>query len=145
MKFRRILIAVDDSPICARAAFAGVELAHALGGETAFVHAIDPSREIVPMDSGTRAEQFIAMAREDAKRLFGQLRSQTPGVPAHEFLVEGNPAEEIVRAAAEWPADVIVIGSHGRRGVTRALLGSVAEGVMRQSPCPVLVVPAIHS
>jgi nucleotide-binding universal stress UspA family protein len=45
-----------------------------------------------------------------------------------------------VNAAKEWPADVIVIGSHGRAGVTRVLLGSVAEAVMRHAPCPVLVV-----
>lgn len=47
-----------------------------------------------------------------------------------------------VNAAKEWPADLIVIGSHGRGGVKRALLGSVAEGVMRHAPCPVLVVRA---
>jgi universal stress protein A len=52
----------------------------------------------------------------------------------------GKPAAEIVNAAKEWPADVIVIGSHGRAGVTRVLLGSVAEAVMRHAPCPVLVV-----
>ena len=48
----------------------------------------------------------------------------------------------ILQAASEWGADLIVIGSHGRDGLTRALLGSVAEGVMRQAPCPVLVVKA---
>jgi nucleotide-binding universal stress UspA family protein len=47
-----------------------------------------------------------------------------------------------VRAAKAWPADLIVIGSHGRAGIVRTLLGSVAEGVMRHASCPVLVVRA---
>ena len=54
----------------------------------------------------------------------------------------GSPVGEVVKAAKDWPADLIVIGSHGRGGIRRALLGSVAEGVMRQAPCPVLVVRA---
>jgi nucleotide-binding universal stress UspA family protein len=59
---------------------------------------------------------------------------------ALQFVRTGAPAEAIVRTAKEWPADLIV--SHGRTGVRRALLGSVAEGVMRSAPCPVLVVRA---
>jgi nucleotide-binding universal stress UspA family protein len=54
----------------------------------------------------------------------------------------GTPATAITKAAKDWPADLIVIGSHGRSGMRRALLGSVAEGVMRNAPCPVLVVRA---
>jgi nucleotide-binding universal stress UspA family protein len=56
-----------------------------------------------------------------------------------EFVEVGTPATAITRAANDWPADLIVIGSHGRGGMRRALLGSVAEGVMRNSPCPVVV------
>jgi universal stress protein A len=56
----------------------------------------------------------------------------------------GKPASAIVKAAPDWPADVIVIGSHARGGVSRLLLGSVAEAVMCHAPCPVLDVRA-HS
>jgi nucleotide-binding universal stress UspA family protein len=59
-----------------------------------------------------------------------------------EFLPVGDPSIEIVKAAREWPADLIVIGSHGRQGVSRMLLGSVAEAVTRHAPCPVLVIRA---
>ncbi|WP_145723421.1 universal stress protein [Mesorhizobium tianshanense] len=55
------------------------------------------------------------------------------------------PADEIVKAAGEWPADLIVIGSHGRGGVQRALLGSVADGVIRHASCPILVIRAAAS
>lgn len=53
-------------------------------------------------------------------------------------------ATVIAEAAGEWPADVVVIGTHGRRGVDRLLLGSVAEGVVRLSTQPVLIVPGKH-
>jgi nucleotide-binding universal stress UspA family protein len=53
-------------------------------------------------------------------------------------LVEGDPAAEILRAARELPADVIVMGTHGRTGLSRLLMGSVAEAVVRKAPCPVL-------
>ena len=59
-----------------------------------------------------------------------------------EFIHVGKPASEIIRTAKEWPTDIIVIGSHGRHGIQRALLGSVAEAVMRHAPCPVLVIRA---
>jgi universal stress protein A len=53
-----------------------------------------------------------------------------------------HPAAEIVKAVKEWPANLIVIGSHGRGGIQRAVLGSVAEAVMRHAPCPVMVIKA---
>ena len=141
MEFRRILIAVDRSPIAAHAASVGADLARALRAEVAFVHVIDLAQQVVPVDSGVPADQLLALAREDARRLLAEFQPQDPGAsPAHEFLMEGKPATDIVRAAREWPADVLVIGSHGRRGVPRLVLGSVAEGVMRHALCPVLVV-----
>lgn len=57
-----------------------------------------------------------------------------------EFLENGAPAAEIVKTAKEWPADIVVMGGHGRAGMERVLLGSVAETVVRQAPCPVLIV-----
>lgn len=141
MDFRKILIAIDESPIAARAAETGMDLARALGASVGFVHVFDPAREGVPADSGVSTKEVIAMTRDDARRLFAEFQERRAGEgPAHEFLVEGHPAAEIVAAARQWPADLLVIGSHGRHGVRRALLGSVAEGVMRHASCPVLVV-----
>jgi len=75
--------------------------------------------------------------------VIGEFRKRiTKRLGVLEFTEVGNPASEIVKAAKDWPADLIVIGSHGRGGLTRALMGSVAEGVMRQAPCPVLVARA---
>jgi nucleotide-binding universal stress UspA family protein len=142
MRFRKILVAVDGSPIAAHAADIGIELSRSLGGELALIHAIDPSSCCAP-DSGVSAAELLARAEEDGKRLLAQFSARaTLKGPPLEFVQAGKPATEIVKAAKDWPADIIVIGSHGRGGVGRVLLGSVAEGVMRHASCPVLVVRA---
>jgi nucleotide-binding universal stress UspA family protein len=140
VSFRRVLIAVDESPIAAHAADVGAQLATALGAELARVYVVDPTQTVAP-DSGVPAADLSALAEKDAKRLLAGFRQRAPqGNPSLEFVAVGKPASEIVKTAKEWPADVIVIGSHGRHGLERALLGSVAEGVMRHAPCSVLVV-----
>jgi nucleotide-binding universal stress UspA family protein len=85
----------------------------------------------------------MAQAKRDSKRLLAGFRKRLSlPVSTLEFAPTGTPAAAIVGTAKEWSADLIVIASHGRAGVARALLGSVAEGVMRNAPCPVLVIRA---
>lgn len=140
MKIRRILIAVDGEPLAAHAAKLGMELASALEAEIAFVHAIEPGLEQAP---GIAPADLVAEAEREGGRLIAGLRQLLPQArPPLEFIHVGKPAHEIVRTAKDWPADLIVIGSHARHGIKRALLGSVAEEVMRHAPCPVLVIPA---
>lgn len=140
MSFRRILIAVDSTPLAVHAAELGIEFATALAAEIAFVHAIEPGLSQAP---GIAPRDLIAEAERDIRKLiagFSQLLPQA--CSPLEFIHVGKPAHEIARTAKEWPADVVVIGSHGRQGIQRALLGSVAEAVMRHAPCPVLVIRA---
>jgi len=142
MSFQRVLITVDDDPIAAHAADVGMELARSLGAQMALVHAIDPSLVFSP-EGGMAADELALRAQQDGGRIIADFRARLPaGTAALQFVRQGPPGPEIVNAAREWPADLIVIGSHGRRGLTRAVLGSVAEAVMRNAPCPVLVVRA---
>ena len=142
MAFRRILLAVDESPIAAHAADLGADLAKRLGAELAFICVVDPGENVAP-GSGMSAAELIALAQQDGKRLLAGFRQRAPeGLSPLEFIAVGKPASEIVKAAAEWPADVIVMGSHGRGGVERALLGSVADTVMRHASCSVLIIRA---
>jgi nucleotide-binding universal stress UspA family protein len=142
MGFQKMLIAVDDDPIAARAAEVGMDLARSLHAQVALIHAIDPSLTFAP-DIGIGADEFALRAQQDGTRLMADLRARLPaGTQARQFISQGSPGSEIVKAAREWEADLIVIGSHGRHGITRALVGSVAEAVMREAPCPVLVVRA---
>lgn len=141
MTIRKILIAIDNEPVAASAADTGAELARALNAEMAFVYVTSFSAQ--PADTGISPGELAAIASQDAKKVVADFRRRLPaGTAAMDFIADGSPADEIVKAAKQWPADLIVIGSHGRSGLQRALLGSVAEGVMRQAPCPVLVVRA---
>jgi len=140
LSFRRVLIAVDSTPLAVHAAELGIELATTLGAEIAFVHAIEPGLSQAP---GVLPSDLIAEAEREGRRLIAGFRQLLPQSSSSlEFIQVGKPASEIVRTAKEWPADIIVIGSHGRHGIQRALLGSVAEAVMRHAPCPVLVIRA---
>lgn len=142
MQFQKVLIAVDDDPIAAHAAEVGVDLALSLHAQVALIHAIEPSTIFAP-ESGIAADELALRTEQDGTRLMADFRGRLPArTRPLQFIPQGPPGSEIVKAAKEWGADLIVIGSHGRHGITRALVGSVAEAVMREAPCPVLVVRA---
>lgn len=142
LSFKRVLIAVDSEPVAAHAADIGIALARSLGADVAFVHVVDASPGY-GAETGLSPGELAAAAEREGKRLLEGFRLRLSLQPSVlEFIQAGAPDAEIARAAKAWPADLIVIGSHGRGGVQRALLGSVAEGVMRRAPCPVLVVRA---
>ncbi len=71
-----------------------------------------------------------------------ELRADDPAVRLTRRARRGEAAAEILKLAAEYPADLIVMGTHGRSGLSRLVIGSVAETVLRQAPCPVLTVRA---
>lgn len=133
---------VENSPIAAHAVDLGIELARSLKAEIALIR-VTESPTAYGVDAGISARELMAQARREDQKLLAGVRERL-SLPAsvQEFLPAGDPATEIVNAAKEWPADIIVLGSHGRGGVSRALLGSVAEAVTRHAPCPVLVVRA---
>ena len=140
MSIRKILIAVDEQPVSVRAAEVGSELALALGGEVALIHVYDPG---YAGDTGISPAELAARAEQESKKLLAGFRERLSLPPSTlEFVQTGSPAATVVSAAKDWPADLIVVASHGRSGVRRVLLGSVAEGIMRNAPCPVLVVRA---
>lgn len=138
--FQKILIAVDGEAVSAHAADIGIQLACCVSGEVAFVHVVEPGLTHAP---GIAAEDLIAEAEKDGLRILSALESSiSPLFAARKFVRVGRPAHEVIAVAKEWPADVIVVGSHGRHGIPRVLLGSVAESVMRHADCPVLVIRA---
>jgi nucleotide-binding universal stress UspA family protein len=139
MSFRRILIALDDSAIAAHAAEVGLELAAALKAQAALVYVVDPALAFQP-DGGVPAADLIAALKEEGQAFLAATATRGGEPPALPFLREGKPADQILAAAREWEADAIVIGTHGRSGVSRLMLGSTAESVVRHAPCPVLVV-----
>lgn len=139
MALKRVMIAIDDSPIAAHAAEFGVELARSANAEIALIHAAEVPPGAMDVPIAELMQSLISEGKQLIKRTRDVLK--LPDSTA-EFVVQGAASAEITKAAKDWRADLIVIGSHGRRGISRALLGSVAEAVMRHAPCPVLTVKA---
>jgi len=78
--------------------------------------------------------------RSEAEQAFARIRSLAGDLKVETVLLEGRPADEVVKFAAKKKIDLIVIGTQGKRGLERLLLGSVAEEIIRSAPCKVLVV-----
>ena len=110
MSFRRILIALDDSAIAAHAAEVGLELAISLKAQAALVYVVDPAPAL-QTDSGIPAAEWLATLKREGQELLATAAQRTGEPPAWQFLREGKPADQILAAAREWDADVIVIGT----------------------------------
>ena len=143
-RIRRVLYASDFSQASARAFQTAIALAKASQARLMIVHVVVPFVPVVPeqyVDPAT-VDRLDAEAREWARRSLDKLAlraSKTAGRVAV-FLREGDPAQQIVRAARANRADLIVVGTHGRRGFSRLILGSVAERVVGTASCPVVTV-----
>ena len=138
-RFRTVVLATDLSATSEAATTAALELAGTLGARLLAVSVIDPGSLRLP---GGRFRQRIDQVRGERERVAQSLvaRGRSIGV-AVDFLVwEGDPGESIIEAAMAENADMIVVGSHGRGTVGRFLIGSVSDHVVRNAPCPVLVV-----
>ena len=143
-RIRRILAPTDFSPVSTRAVARAVLLARANKAELILTHVLAP---IVPIAGDgyipptTYAELEDAARRAARRRLDAALaRATKAGVRATGLLLNGVAADEITLAAKKRRADLIVMGTHGRSGFSRFLLGSVAKRVLTQAPCAVLTV-----
>lgn len=138
----RILVPVDESDQ-SRTAFEYALETFPEASITA-LHAIDPRdfRTYGGIEGWVDMEQLADQQRAHAEQLVEDARAQAEerGITVGTAVVTGKPAQSIVDYAEENDIDHIVIGSHGRSGVSRVLLGSVAERVVRRSPVPVTIV-----
>lgn len=140
--FKRILVAVDGSPTSTQALAMATRLAREGGGRLRLLHAFDALAYLSGYEVG--AAVFDA-ARGYATRVLdeAQLVADAAGVQADKRLADKageRLGDAVAHAALEWDADLVVVGTHGRRGVDRVLLGSGAEQVIRMCPVPVLSV-----
>ena len=144
--YQRILVPIDGSQTSTKALQAALQMAKASGGCVRILHLIDASAYLsgpagyldFPSDLPGAMRSAGNKVLEDAANL-----AKAIGVQAETHLFDsfdGKLADVVSDAALQWKADLIVVGTHGRSGVGRALLGSGAEQILRLAPVPVLVI-----
>jgi nucleotide-binding universal stress UspA family protein len=145
IEIRHILCPIDFSDSSQRAFDHAVAIARWYGSTIALLHVVPaaaagayaPAAPLPPLPGLTDAERYDLDA---SMRRVADVASGS-GVPLEFALREGNPATEIVFAAGAAPIDLLVMGTHGRSGFERLMVGSVTEKVLRKAACPVLTVP----
>jgi len=148
--FDRILIATDGSKFSQKAAKVGIELAKLSGGKVTIVYVADTGKYIssaglVPPFGGVSPDaidnvvESIREAGEKATLQVGEI-AKASGITSERRIAEGNPPSEILKIAENEKIDVIVMGSIGKTGLEKFLMGSVAEKVVHNSKLPVLIV-----
>ncbi len=147
--FRRILVPIDGSPTSTRGLDEAIGLARDQKAKICLLHVVD---ELAVTGAGgmgyvppSYINEFVAASRAGGKRLLaraeGKVRKR--GIAVETVLLEtlgGRVADLIIKQAKKWRADLIVLGTHGRRGLARVVMGSDAELVLRETPLPVLLV-----
>ncbi len=136
MSQKTILFPTDFSTASDAALRHAESLARASGSRLLIVHVEEP-----PLAYGG-GELYYGLPEPNSERIRAMLEGVRPSDPAVTFehrLTMGDPAAEVVRIAGEEGAEMIVLGTHGRTGLTRLLMGSVAELIVRRASCPVLV------
>ena len=135
MRMQKIMVPVDFSSSGEMAMGYATSLARDSGASLLIVHVEEP-----PLAYGAGEFYVGAADAETADEIANRLEAIVPNDPAVAYahrLVPGDPAAQIVKLAADEHVDLIVMGTHGRSGFLRFLMGSVAESVVRHAPCPV--------
>ncbi|MBI5694602.1 MAG: universal stress protein [Nitrospirae bacterium] len=142
--YDRVLIPVDGSDVSNHAAREGFRLAKALGSKVTLLYVIDLAIVTIPeAETGlTNYDVIHQTFREQGERVLGSLSALAAqaGVVLDAVVAEGDVHDEIINKAEDMKAGLIVMGTHGRRGLNRLLLGSVAESVARRAHCAVLLI-----
>lgn len=146
MTYKRILVPVDGSPTSNAGVREAIRLAQGQGASLQLVHVADQHYiTMMGFESATAVDDLLASVTKAGRHILHNAERvvRKAGLEPSAVLLEtltGPAADPIVRQAKKWGADLIVIGTHGRRGVRRLLMGSDAEQIVRTSPVPVLLV-----
>lgn len=135
MNIRKILFPTDFSHSGDAALHFATSLARDSGASLLIVHVEEPP---VAYGGGEMYYGIPEPATEDLKRMLEQVKPTDPNVPYEHRLITGDPSTAVAKLAESEGVDLIIMGTHGRTGISRLLMGSVAEAVVRRAPCPVL-------
>ncbi len=143
--YRRILVAVDGSRTASQGLREAIKLAHDQRARLLLVHVVDEYLPVMGFEPVAYPADFIEATKQSGRAILKKAESavRKRGVAVQSVMLEtvaGPAADLIVRQARKWRADLIVLGTHGRRGLRRLVLGSDAEQVLRTAPVPVLLI-----
>jgi nucleotide-binding universal stress UspA family protein len=146
MTYKRILVPVDGSPTAEKGLLEAIDLATLSQARLLLLHVVDEYPAFASNAPAAALGAMMEMLRETGRRTLERISAHARelGAAPETLLVEnfgGRVSDVIAEQAVKCKADLIVMGTHGRRGMSRALLGSDAESVVRYSPVPVLLVP----
>lgn len=137
---KKILIAIDNGPASEKVVLNGFQLGQQLNADIALVSIVDPT--LLMTDGAMTPGELISLIKSDHKKNQQMLIDKLcKDCKIWTFVEEGRPFETILKVADEWSADLIVLGTHGRTGLSHILMGSVAEKVIRHSVKPLFIVP----
>ena len=142
LKFRKILVTTDLSELSAEAFTYAVELSRAIGAEVHLLYSIDDIRSHTYPVVDQGSETILRDREKDARMKIRQLLMRS-GIDEGRVVVvvrRGQPLREILVYAGREKIDIIIMATHGRSGLSRLVMGSVAEKVVRYAPMPVLTV-----
>ncbi len=140
--YKRILVPVDGSETSGKALAAAIGLAREGKGQIHLLHCVD---DLAYMGAYDYTGSVINLVREDATKLLGEAveACRAAGVDAVSTFIDTpglRLGDTVAKQARDWGADLVVVGTHGRRGVDRLVMGSGAEQIIRMAPIPVLVI-----
>ncbi len=135
----RILCAVDVHDDARPVVDAAASLARKLGAQLTLLYVVPTGEPTTLLAFPERVEAMMTEATFPLRQLAARA-GETAGAPVEPRVHHGNPESVIVNKARETGCDMLVLGTHARRGLDRALFGSIAEKVLRSAPCPVLIV-----
>jgi nucleotide-binding universal stress UspA family protein len=141
----KILLAIDGSRFSEAAVQTVTERARPQNTEIRVLHVVEPPSLLVAREMGGYDPSLEAVWETETKqaealveKVANDLRSK--GLKVTTMVEQGEPKSQIIEAASNWRADLIVVGSHGRKGLEHFLLGSVSDAVARHAPCSVEIV-----
>jgi nucleotide-binding universal stress UspA family protein len=149
--YQKILVPVDGSATSSRGLQEAIKLAKLTGARLRLMHVVDSISFAAGMEvSMSVTNEMLGLMRESSEKLLAKARAKVEkaGLRVDTVLVDsmaGRVCDLVIKQAEDWGAGLIVLGTHGRRGVGRMLLGSDAEMITRLSPVPVLLVRAVEA
>jgi len=141
MPYSRILISVDNHENSLTVARKGIELARKLDAKAALLFVLDKSKAMGNMEANIMPQQAMIVLKKEAQQTLDQLSEMYDYKNIVKFMPEGHPAEDIIKTALNWEADLIIVGSHGNKGIAKLLSSHVSDYVLHHAKVLVMLIP----